>query len=111
MSQEQLRRPQEEPPIKYGDVFPVSGKLAEQPIAPQDAALMQSAENLILGQTQKGGPAAVMQSAAMLNERAGLVGHADLTPTAGEQGMTVTQTNLPGAGTIITEAVADQVLI
>lgn len=72
---------------------------------------MQSAENLIVGQTQRGAPAAVSQSAATLNERAGVLGHTDLTDTAGEQGVTVTQTNLPGAGTIITEAVTEQVLI
>lgn len=61
--------------IKYGDVFAVAGDLAAQPIAPQDAALMQTAENAVLGHTRKGGPAAVMQSAAARNERAGIVAH------------------------------------
>ncbi|KAK9086833.1 hypothetical protein Syun_029227 [Stephania yunnanensis] len=83
MSQQQLQREgdaheAEHPqPIKYGDVFPVSGELATKPIAPQDAAMMQTAENLVLGQTQKGGAATTMLAAATLNERAGLVGHKD----------------------------------
>ncbi|KAF5192861.1 Late embryogenesis abundant protein [Thalictrum thalictroides] len=40
MSQEQPQRTLEG--IKYGDLLDVSGELANQPIAPQDAALMQS---------------------------------------------------------------------
>ncbi|GKV27750.1 hypothetical protein SLEP1_g36885 [Rubroshorea leprosula] len=52
MSQEQPRRTQE--PIRYWDVFNVVGDLASQPIAPQDAAAMQSAENQLLGKTQRG---------------------------------------------------------
>ena len=62
-------------PIKYGDVFPVSGDLASEPIAPKDAAAVQAAEDTALGETQKGGPAAVMTSAATKNGRAGLFGH------------------------------------
>ncbi|KAL6217419.1 hypothetical protein ACLB2K_010636 [Fragaria x ananassa] len=76
MSQEQQHRPQQGDqlePIKYGDVFNVSGELASKPIAPRVTATMQAAENVVLGETQKGGPAAVMQSAATYNERAGLV--------------------------------------
>ena len=79
MSQEQPRRPSdqqsagggggEQDAVRYGDVFPaVSGGLAEKPIAPQDAATMQSAENLVFGQTLRGDPAAAMQSAATTNE-------------------------------------------
>ncbi|KAF9606226.1 hypothetical protein IFM89_023809 [Coptis chinensis] len=79
-------------PIKYGHVFVVSGELAKQPIAPKDAAMMQSTETTLLGQAQKGGPAAVMQSAAMRNERAGVVGHEDLNDIAGDQGMTAVET-------------------
>ena len=109
MSQEQPRRPQsDQEPIKYGDVFPVAGSLADKPVAPQDAALMQSAETAVLGQTQKGGPAATMQSAATRNERAGLVGHTDITNAAGDEGVTVTETDVPGRR-IITESVAGQV--
>uniref|UniRef100_A0A7N0ZTW2 SMP domain-containing protein n=1 Tax=Kalanchoe fedtschenkoi TaxID=63787 RepID=A0A7N0ZTW2_KALFE len=113
MSQQQPRRvPEEElqgKPIKYGDVFPVQGELAEKPIAPQDAALMQTAESMILGQTQKGGTAAAMQAAATYNERAGLVGHGDISAAAGDEGVTVTEMDVPG-GRIITEKVAGQVL-
>ncbi|CAI9118454.1 OLC1v1020028C1 [Oldenlandia corymbosa var. corymbosa] len=107
MSQEQPRRDQE--PIKYGDVFQVSGELAEKPIAPQDASMMQTAESRVLGHTQKGGPAAAMQSAATINERAGLVSHDDVTDFAGERGVSVTETDLPGTR-IITESVAGQVV-
>ncbi|KAL3827968.1 hypothetical protein ACJIZ3_016770 [Penstemon smallii] len=57
MSQEQPHRPEA---VKYGDVFQVSGELASKPIAPQDAAIVQSAENVVIGQTPKGGPAAVV---------------------------------------------------
>jgi hypothetical protein len=80
MSQGQPRRPAlpseqeqgQEGAIRYGDVFPtVSGGLAKQPVAPQDAATMQSAETMAFGETVKGGPAATMQSAAMRNERMG----------------------------------------
>ncbi|KAK9083841.1 hypothetical protein Scep_030312 [Stephania cephalantha] len=96
-------------PIKYGDVFPVSGELATKPIAPQDAAMMQTAENLVLGQTQKGGAAATMQAAATLNERAGLVSHKDTTDIAGVAGVTVSETDLRGHR-IVTESVAGQVV-
>ncbi|CAM8921306.1 unnamed protein product [Rhodiola kirilowii] len=129
MSQEQPQRPQDEhqhqhsqqdqqqpheqaeqgKPIKYGDVFPVLGELADQAIAPQDAAMMQTAESMILGQTQKGGTAAVMQAAATYNERAGLVGHEDVTAAAGDQGVTVSEIDVPG-GRIVTEQVAGQVV-
>ena len=57
MSQEQSQRSEQEP-IKYGDVFPIQGELAEKTVAPGDAALMQTAENTILGHIQKGGAAA-----------------------------------------------------
>lgn len=113
MSQGQPQRPQQQQdvvePIKYGDVLPVTGELASRPIAPRDAAMMQTAENAVLGQTQKGGPAATMQSAATANERAGLVGHGDVSDAAGQQGVTVTETEIPGAR-IITESVGGQVV-
>lgn len=109
MSQEQPSRPQQQP-IKYGDVFQVSGELADQPIAPQDAAMMQTAEAAVLGQTQKAGAASAMQSAATINERAGLVGHDDVTEAAREGGVTVSETQLPGTR-VVTESVAGQVLI
>ncbi|OMO85720.1 Seed maturation protein [Corchorus olitorius] len=120
MSQGQPRRPQpqaeadqgdqkNQEPIKYGHLFNVQGELANKPIAPQDAAMMQTAETEVLGQTQKGGTAAVMQAAATRNEQAGLVGHNDITDIAGEQGVSVSETDVPGRR-IITEAVAGQVV-
>ncbi|XP_024981905.1 late embryogenesis abundant protein D-34-like [Cynara cardunculus var. scolymus] len=102
MSQEQPRRSQEEP-IKYGDVFNVSGKLANKPITPQDAADMQAAETKVLGQTVKGGPAAVMQSTANVNENRGLVGRYD------DQGIAVSDTEYAGHQ-IITESVGGEVV-
>ncbi|XP_040999609.1 late embryogenesis abundant protein D-34-like [Juglans microcarpa x Juglans regia] len=111
MSQEQQQKPRDEreQPIRYSDVFNVSGDLASNPVGPQDAAMMQSAEQTVLGQTQKGGPAAAMQSAATRNERAGLVGHRGLSDVAGQQGVTVTETDVPGSR-IISESVAGQVV-
>ncbi|KAF8016797.1 hypothetical protein BT93_H2112 [Corymbia citriodora subsp. variegata] len=112
MSQDQPRRPEQgratgHEPIKYGDVFNVSGDLASKPVAPQDAAMMQTAETVVFGQTQKGGPAAVMQSAAARNARAALVGRRDATDVTVDQGVTVTETDIPGQR-IITESVAGQ---
>lgn len=88
--------------IRYGDVFPgaVHGGLAEKPVSPQDAATMQSAENLVFGATLKGGPAAAMQSAASRNERTGAVAHDQATVQ--KQGVCV-----PGAR-VVTEFVAGQ---
>ena len=121
MSQEQPRRPSdqqsagggggEQDAVRYGEVFPaVSGGLAEKPIAPQDAATMQSAENLVFGQTLRGGPAAAMQSAATTNERMGVVGHDQATDATAVQGVTVSETRVPG-GRIVTEFVAGQVKV
>lgn len=64
ISQEQPRRPRQEEqqsqpgvePIKYGDVFSVSGDLASKPIAPQDAVMMQSAKATMLREPQRGSP-------------------------------------------------------
>ncbi|KAL5561700.1 hypothetical protein UlMin_031447 [Ulmus minor] len=114
MSREQPQRPQDDQfpqqePIKYGDVFYVSGELASKPITPRDAAAMQAAENMVLGTTQRGGPAAVMESAAALNERAGLVGHRDSTNVARDQGVSVSETFVEG-NRIIREAVGGQVV-
>ncbi|KAK1431207.1 hypothetical protein QVD17_14504 [Tagetes erecta] len=110
MSQKQPQRPQAEQqqqqPIKYGDVFQVSGELANKPITPQDAATMQTAENVALGHIQKGGPAAVMQSAASVNRNRGAVTSGNV---AGDQGVTVSEAEVAGHH-IITEAVGDQVV-
>ncbi|WVZ60541.1 hypothetical protein U9M48_010549 [Paspalum notatum var. saurae] len=118
MSQGQPRRPlgdaqqaqqDHQPPVKYGDVFDVSGELADRPVAPRDAALLQSAEQAVLGQTQKGGPAAVLQSAAALNSRAGHVGRGQITGPAADAGATVTEAELPGRR-VVTESVGGQVV-
>lgn len=111
MSQGQPQRPAGDnykDPVKYGDVFDVSGELASKPIAPRDAASLQAAENIILGQTPRGGPAAVMQSAANLNERAGLVGHSDVTDVALNEGVNVTETVVDGQRFVV-ESVGGQV--
>ncbi|CAJ1969321.1 unnamed protein product [Sphenostylis stenocarpa] len=110
MSQEQPERPQaKNDPIKYGDVFDVSGELASQPIAPKDAALMQATENQTLGQTQKGGPASVMQSAATINVRQGNVGRGDFSDVAKEHGLSVSETKVDGHR-VITESVGRHVV-
>lgn len=120
MSQEQAKREepaQSEPtkyaefdePTKYGDVFQVSGELASKPIASQDAAMMQTAEATVLGKTQKGGPATIMQSAATRNERTGAVAHTDVTDIAGVQGVAVSETDIPGLR-IVTESIAGHVV-
>jgi hypothetical protein len=116
MSQGQPRRPAsyeqqgQDAAIRYGDVFPaVSGGLDKKPVAPQDAATMQSAETLMFGETIKGGPAATMQSASMRNERMGAVAHDQATDATAEQGVSVSETRIPG-GRIVTEFVAGQVI-
>lgn len=68
---------------------------------------MQSAENKILGETPKGGPAAVMQSVATANERAGVVTH-NQADVAGDQGVAVIKSCADG-DVMITEAVGGQV--
>lgn len=110
MSQGQPQRPAGDyvDPIKYGDVFDVSGDLASEPIAPRDAATMQAAENMVLGQTQRGGPAAVMQSAATINERAGVVGHFEASDAARHQGVNVTEAVVDGQRVVV-ESVGGQV--
>jgi hypothetical protein len=68
---------------------------------------MQSAETLAFGETIKGGPAATMQSAATRNERMGVVAHDQATDVTAEQGVSVSETRVPG-GRIVTEFVAGQ---
>lgn len=107
MSQEQQpKRPQE--PVTYGDVFGVSGELADKPVAPEDAKMMQAAETRVFGHTQKGGAASVMQSAATANKRSGFVQPGDITDLAADRGVTVAQTEVPGAR-VTTEFVGGQV--
>lgn len=115
MSQEQPQRPraddqlsEREGAVKYGDVFNVSGELAWKRIAPRDAAAMQAAENAAIGKTRRGGPAAVMQSAANVNERAGVVSHSQATDVARNQGVSVSEVGV-GGNRVIREAVGGQV--
>ncbi|KAJ4803962.1 hypothetical protein LUZ62_016528 [Rhynchospora pubera] len=113
MSQEQPVRDQSQEGgvhaqgIRYGDVFGVTGDLAGQTIAPQDAATMQRAEYAALGAPQPGGPADVMASAATLNQYTGVVRGNQASAAACEQGITITETPVHG-GKIITEFVAGQ---
>lgn len=100
---------QQKEAVTYGDVFSVTGDLAQKPVAPQDAAMMQAAETSVFGQTQKGGTAATMQAAATINEQAGLVSRDDLTVN-GDQGVTVTATELTGAR-VVTETISGQVFL
>uniref|UniRef100_A0A0D6QSH2 SMP domain-containing protein n=1 Tax=Araucaria cunninghamii TaxID=56994 RepID=A0A0D6QSH2_ARACU len=82
--------------ITYGDVFEFSGELAREPITPTDATLSQSAEERAIGGAVAVMEAAgVMQAAADANERGGLVGRTRAT-LATNEGMTVTETVLPG---------------
>lgn len=106
MSQEQPRRSEG---ISYGDVFNVSGELASKPVAPRDAAAMQAAETMMLGKTQKGGPAAVMQSAADVNEMRGVVGHDDVTNVARDQGVRITE-GYVGDRVVFSESVGGEVV-
>lgn len=72
--------------------------------------MMHSAEAAVMGQTQKGGPAATMQLAATCIEKAGLVGHDDATAVAIEESVTITETDLPGRR-IITKSAGGQVYL
>lgn len=101
-------------PIKYGDAFNVKGELASQPIAPQDAAAMRSAEQSVGGvqvpQEKGGGFSAggFMESAAQYNQAVGAVQPGQASEAAARQGINITQDPVPG-GRIVTEFVAGQV--
>ena len=69
---------------------------------------MQAAENMVLRQIQKGGPAAVKQIAASVNERVGAAGHREATDIARNEGITVQETQVGGTR-VITEEVDGQV--
>ncbi|KAK8651502.1 hypothetical protein V6N13_141103 [Hibiscus sabdariffa] len=105
MSQQHPLKPQEEA-ITYGDVFDIQGELAEKPVAPKDAAMMQIAENALLGETTKGCAADAMESAAMKNEKAGFVGPDDVNI---HSAVTVKEIHLPGKR-IITESIDNKVI-
>ncbi|CAI0384241.1 unnamed protein product [Linum tenue] len=105
-----MSQQQQQQAIRYGDLFEVQGELAEKAVAPRDAAMMQTAENTLTGHTQKGGAAAVMQSAAAKNERAGFVCHGDASEVADDLGVSATETDFPAGRTVITESVGGQVV-
>ncbi|CAI0400751.1 unnamed protein product [Linum tenue] len=118
MSQQQPSRPQAmdndqaaAASIKYGNVFSVQGDLATKPVAPGDAAALQAAESRALGagQSLRGGPAAVMESAAAVNYGAGAVHGNQVTDAVREGGVSVTATDVGGTR-IVTERVAGQVV-
>ncbi|KAK6164659.1 hypothetical protein DH2020_001523 [Rehmannia glutinosa] len=110
MSQEQPKRPPaQQDPVKYGDIFQVSGELASKPVAPKDAATAQAAESIVLGQVQKGGPAAVMQSAADVNVRRGVLRRDDVTETTREHGVSILEEDV-GGQRVFTEAVGGEVV-
>ncbi|CAN1285375.1 Late embryogenesis abundant protein 31 [Linum perenne] len=71
--------------------------------------MMQTAENTLTGHTQKGGAAAVMQSAADKNERAGFVTHEDVTNVADDLGVSASEIDFPTGKSVITESVGGQV--
>ncbi|WCJ21552.1 Late embryogenesis abundant protein 31 [Euphorbia peplus] len=114
MSQGQPQRPrshsnEQQEALTYGDVFSVTGDIATQPVAPGDAAIMQSAENSVLGYTQVGGPAAVMQSASGINVATGAVDPNSVSDAVINEGVTVSQDNFGGTQ-IITEKVGGEVV-
>jgi hypothetical protein len=93
-------------PVTYGDLFGASGKIGEEAVTNEDAALMQSAETVTLGKTQKGGAAATMQAAAQLNVSEGLVDK-DAHSSVAEEGVSVVEMLIPGAQ-IDTEFLGEQ---
>lgn len=93
-------------PVTYGDVFGASGKIGEEAVTEEDAALMQSAETVTLGKTQKGGAAATMQAAAQLNVSEGLLDK-DAHSSVAEEGVSVVEMLIPGAQ-IDTEFLGEQ---
>ncbi|KAL2935695.1 Late embryogenesis abundant protein 32 [Bienertia sinuspersici] len=104
ISQEALG--QENGPIKYGDVFLVSGQVANEPILPEDAAAMEAGERNVMGQSPLFGPASVMESAAHINVESGSV---DPSPTPNDKGINVSETEKDGIR-IVTESVNDEVV-
>ncbi|CAK7346564.1 unnamed protein product [Dovyalis caffra] len=82
-------------------------KSPKLPIVPEDAAVMQVAENQVLGETPRGGHASVMQSAARLNVRAGLLDRDEGSDVVGDQGMVVPEKNVVG-DRVITESIGGQ---
>ncbi|XP_010679056.2 late embryogenesis abundant protein D-34 [Beta vulgaris subsp. vulgaris] len=110
MSNEQHQRDaiaSNEEPIKYGDVFYVSGQvLANKPILPEDAAAMEAGERTVMGQIPLCSPASVMEAAAAINVQSG-----SISPNSGpaNKGIQVVETDMNGIR-IVTETVDDEVV-
>ncbi|GMH27956.1 hypothetical protein Nepgr_029799 [Nepenthes gracilis] len=83
--------------------------LASKPIAPQDPAAMQCAEDQTLGKAQKGGPAAEMHPAAIENVQAGEVFGDSVTEVVRDEGDWASRLVVDSAG-IVTEFVGDEVV-
>jgi hypothetical protein len=111
MSQEQPRKPQadDDSAVNYGDVFAVSGEIASKPVAPRDAVAIQSAENQVLGQTQRGSPTSIMQSAADHNLKSGAVEKYQVTDVVQNEGVTVAEGFIDGSRVIV-EDVGGQIV-
>ncbi|XP_065864349.1 late embryogenesis abundant protein D-34-like [Euphorbia lathyris] len=112
MSQGQLQKLQsdeEQEAITYGDVFGVRGAIASEPVASGDAAIMKSAERSVLGYSQIGGPASVMQAASGVNVATGAVDPNTVSDAVLNRGVTVTQDNI-GDTQIVTEKVGGEVV-
>ncbi|XP_060181317.1 late embryogenesis abundant protein D-34-like [Lycium barbarum] len=96
-------------PIKYGDVFEESGEVGRKLIAQKDAAAMQAAESMAIGNVKKGGPAALAQSAADINERRGLLPHDAVTNVTSHDGVAISKEEVNGQQ-VFTEAIGGQVM-
>ncbi|CAO2818912.1 unnamed protein product [Amaranthus hypochondriacus] len=97
--------PENEQPIKYGDVFFVSDQVANKPILPEDAAAMEAGERAVLGRSPLFGPASIMKSAASINVESGHVG----PNSTSNEGVKVTDSDMNGIR-VVTESVNDEVV-
>ncbi|KAH0994711.1 hypothetical protein GBA52_018575 [Prunus armeniaca] len=100
MSQEQPRKPEDQKEaVKYGDVFPgvQGGELADKVVAPKDAAIMQAAENAVLGRPSREVQPQPYRPPPRRTRRLG----------GGDEGVSVKEADLPGRR-IITESIAGQ---
>lgn len=82
-------------PVTYGNILGAREKLGTEPVTPEDAALMQSAEARTFGQTRKDGAASVMQAAAEENVKAGFVKEGEHSEVA-EEGVVAQEILIPG---------------
>ncbi|KAI6684773.1 hypothetical protein NL676_030686 [Syzygium grande] len=108
MSQEQPRRAPEDT-IKYGDIFTISGELAEEPVMPRDARDDADGRERDVWPDPEGPCSSRHAVGGGAQREAGLVGHSDMTEVAGKDGVTITETDLPGRR-VITESIGRQVV-